>query len=357
MGDDINRRRRDLLRAAAAGFAASHLDRLPGFPEEAGGSGGELAALDRATAWLNSPALTAAELKNKVVLVDFWTYTCINWLRTLPYRRAWSEKYRDHGLVLIGIHSPEFEFEKRLENVRRAVRDFGISYPVAVDSDHLIWQGFDNHYWPALYLLDGRGGIRHRKFGEGGYDESERMIQRLLAEAGQDGFDRELVSVVAQGLEAPADWDNVRSPESYLGYDRSETFASPGGAARDTPRAYTAPPRLALNQWALEGDWTIRGQGAALNRPAGRIVSRFHARDLNLAMGPTRRGGSARFRVLLDGQAPGKAHGLDVDAQGNGTVAEQRLYQLVRQPGAHRRSAVRDLVPRRGAEAFVFTFG
>ena len=356
MADDIDRGRRELLRAAAAGFAASHLDRLPRIPAEPGTTG-ELDALARATTWLNSPALTAAELKGEVVLVDFWTYTCINWLRTLPYLRGWWEKYRGHGLVLIGVHSPEFEFEKRLDNVRRSVRGFRIVYPVAVDSDHLIWQGFDNQYWPALYVLDGSGAVRYRKFGEGGYEESERMIQRLLSDAGQSGFDRQPVSVTSEGAEAAADWSNVKSPESYLGYDRSESFASPGGAAHDHSRAYSLPRRLGLNEWALEGTWTIRGQGATLNRPNGRIVSRFHARDLNLVMGPARQGSSVRFRVLLDGQAPGAAHGVDVDAQGNGAVGEQRLYQLIRQKGT---IADRDFelsFPEGGAEAFVFTFG
>jgi thiol-disulfide isomerase/thioredoxin len=320
-------------------------------------SGGELAALDSATAWLNSEPLTAASLRGKVVLIDFWTYTCINWLRELPYVRAWAEKYKDQGLVVIGVHAPEFPVERDLDNVRRAARDLRVHYPIAVDNDFAIWRAFDNHYWPALYFVDAQGRVRHHHFGEGEYAQSERMIQRLLAEAGAGGISQELVSVVGGGVEAPADWDNLRSPENYVGYGRTQNFASAGGAAPDQRRVYSAPARLGRNHWALSGDWTV-GRGAiVLNETSGRIAYRFHARDLHLVMGPAAPGASVRFRVLVDGQPPGAAHGLDVDAQGNGTVTESRLYQLIRQPGriADRQFEIEFLDP--GVEAFAFTFG
>jgi len=318
---------------------------------------GELPSLGGATGWLNSPPLTPDGLRGKVVLVDVWTYTCINWLRTLPYVRAWADKYKEQGLVVIGVHSPEFAFEKNVDNVRRAAKDMRVNYPIAIDSDSAIWRALKNEYWPALYIVDAQGRIRHHQFGEGDYEQSERIIQQLLAEAGNSGIGHDLVSVDPRGAEAPADWSNLKSPETYVGYDRSEKFASPGGAVLDKPRVYAAPARLKLNGWALLGDWTIRKPSAVLNKPNGRIAYRFHARDLQLIMGPAVPGTSVRFRVLIDGKPTGAAHGVDVDDQGNGTVTEQRMYQLIRQPKpiADRQFEIEFLDS--GVEAFAFTFG
>lgn len=318
---------------------------------------GELLALSRATDWLNSQPLTAAGLRGKVVLIDFWTYTCINWIRQLPYVRAWAEKYRDRGLVVIGVHSPEFAFEKNIDNVRRAASAMRVNYPIAVDSDHVIWRAFKNKYWPALYFVDAQGRIRHHQFGEGEYEQSEMMIQQLLTEAGSGGISSELVVVDGRGAETAADWGSLKSPENYVGYERTENFASPGGAVLDKARVYAAPAQLRFNHWALSGDWTVTNQATVLNKANGRIVYRFHARDLHLVMGPAARGTSVRFRVLIDGQPPGAAHGIDVDAQGNGTVTEQRLYQLIRQPQpiADRLFEIEFLDS--GVEVFVFTFG
>ena len=318
---------------------------------------GELPSFSGATAWLNSPPLSAADLRGNVVLIDFWTYTCINWLRTLPYVRAWAEKYREHGVVTIGVHTPEFSFEHDLQNVRRAAKDMKVSYPIAIDNDYAIWDAFDNHYWPALYLVDAQGHIRYHHFGEGAYEQSEMMIQQLLAEAGIGGIDDELVSVDASGVEAPADWDSLRSAENYVGYERTENFASPGDAVLNSPHVYDFPTRFSLNQWALAGEWTVGEQAIVLNAANGRIAYRFHARDLHLVMGPAARGTSVRFRVFLDGQAPGAAHGSDVDEQGHGTVSDQRLYQLIRQPKpiADRQFEIEFLDA--GVEAFAFTFG
>jgi thiol-disulfide isomerase/thioredoxin len=329
---------------------------LHGFPTELAGQP-ELASLERADEWLNSPPLTAQALRGKVVLVDFWTYTCINWLRTLPYVRAWHEKYHKQGLVVVGVHAPEFSFEKTPSNVRRAVKDLRVDYPVAVDSEHVIWRAFRNQYWPALYFIDAQGRIRHRQFGEGSYEQSEMIVQALLAETGTGGIDREPVSVDARGFEAAADWRNLRSPENYVGYARTESFASAGGATLDKPRMYEVPARLGLNEWALSGDWTVKRETAALNKPNGRVAYRFHARDLNIVMGPAAPGTSVKFRVLIDGQPPGPAHGLDVDEQGHGTVTEQRLHQLIRQPKpiVDRQFEIEFLDP--GVEVFSFTFG
>ena len=304
----------------------------------------ELVSLSQATEWINSPPLTAESLQGRVVLVQFWTYSCINWIRTLPYVRAWDQKYRDRGLVVIGVHAPEFEFERQRANARWGTENFGVDYPVAVDNDFAIWRAFGNQYWPALYLIDGRGRVRYRHFGEGEYEQSERVIQELLAEAGARGVDRSLVSVTPRGVEVAADWDNIKSPETYLGSERSENQVSP-----DT--------RLRLNQWALAGDWRVQKQAAVLEEANGRIVYRFHARDLNLVMGPGAQGKPVRFRVLIDGQPPGRAHGVDVDEQGNGTIAEPRMYQLIRHPGrvGDRQFEIQFLDP--GVEAFVFTFG
>jgi thiol-disulfide isomerase/thioredoxin len=319
--------------------------------------GAELASLDSATEWLNSPPLTAAGLRGKVVLVDFWTYTCINWLRSLPYVRAWAEKYKDQGLVVIGVHTPEFGFEKNLANVRREAKDIGVSYPIAVDNDYTIWRAFNNNYWPALYFVDAEGRVRHHQFGEGDYEQSERVIQELLAEAGGRGIGRELVAVEGRGTEAAADWGSLKSPENYVGYERTENFASPGGLVRDQRQVYAAPVRLRLNHWALSGDWTVGKQATGLDQPGGRMVYRFHARDLHLVMGPAKPGTSVRFRLTIDGQPPGAAHGLDVDDQGYGRVTEQRLYQLIRQPKPieDRLFEIEFLDP--GVEAFAFTFG
>ena len=316
-----------------------------------------LASLERADEWINSPPLTASALRGKVVLIDFWTYTCINWLRTLPYVRAWAEKYRDQGLVVIGVHSPEFAFEKNLDNVRSAVKRLQVGYPVAVDSDHVIWRAFNNQHWPALYFVDAQGRIRHHYFGEGAYEQSEMIIQQLLTEAGAAEVSNMPVSVEGRGVEAAADWKNLKSAENYVGYAQTRNFASPGGAAFDRPRMYELPMRLHLNQWALSGDWTVTGGNAALNKANGSIAYHFHGRDLHLVMGPAAPGTSVRFRVLFEGQPPGAAHGLDVDEQGNGVVSEQRLYQLIRQPGpgADRRFEIQFLDP--GVEAFAFTFG
>jgi thiol-disulfide isomerase/thioredoxin len=318
---------------------------------------GELPSLDSATAWLNSPPLTAAGLRGKVVLIDFWTYSCINWLRSLPYVRAWARKYKEQGLVVIGVHAPEFAFEKNLDNVRRAVKDMRIEYPIAIDNDHALWRAFKNAYWPALYFVDAQGHIRHHKFGEGEYEQSEMILQRLLVEAGTGGIGHALVSVDARGTEAAADWGSLKSPENYVGHERTENFASPGGAVLDKRRVYAAPARLRLNHWALSGEWTVEKQAIVLTKANGRIAYRFHARDLHLVMGPAARGTSVRFRVRIDGQPPGAAHGIDVDDQGNGTVTEQRLYQLIRQPKpiAERQFEIEFLDS--GVEAFAFTFG
>jgi thiol-disulfide isomerase/thioredoxin len=318
---------------------------------------GTLPSLGSATEWLNSPPLTAAGLRGKVVLVDFWTYSCINWLRTLPYVRAWAQTYKDQGLVVIGVHSPEFDFERNVDNVRRATKDMKVDYPVAVDSDHALWRAFSNNYWPALYFVDAQGRIRHHQFGEGDYEQSEAIIQQLLAEAGNSGVRAGLVSVNALGLEAAADWNNLKSPENYVGYERTENFTSPGGAVPDEPRVYTAPTRLGLNHWALTGNWTIQNQAIVLNKSNGRIAYYFHARDLHMVMGPAAPGKTVRFRVLLDGQPPGAAHGVDIDAQGNGTATEQRLYQLIRQPGPVSDRAFEIEFLDSGVEGFSFTFG
>jgi len=318
---------------------------------------GHLPAFEGATGWLNSPPLNQADLEGKVVLADFWTYTCINWLRTLAYVRAWAERYADRGLVVVGVHTPEFPFERDVDNVARAAKDLRVTYPIALDSDYAIWQAFANHYWPAVYIADAQGRIRHHHFGEGGYAECEMVVQRLLREAGRDGIPDDVVAVAAEGFEAQADWANLESPETYLGYEQGRSFASPGRPALDEPHAYTAPDTLSLNQWALAGDWTVERRACVLDQAGGSIAFRFHARDVNLVMGPRRRGASVPFRVALDGEPPGAAHGLDADEHGHGTVDEQRLYQLIRQPApiGDRTFEITFLEP--GVEAYVFTFG
>jgi thiol-disulfide isomerase/thioredoxin len=353
--EDINADRRRFLRRAAMTIVGAHIGRL-GTAAAAGQELRELAALGRAVEWLNSPRLTPSSLAGKVVLVDFWTYTCINWLRTLPYVRAWSQKYAQ-GLVVIGVHTPEFPFERNVDNVRRAMEQMRIEYPIVIDNDYSIWRAFKNQYWPALYFLDARGRIRQHQFGEGEYEQSERAIQRLLSEAGVAGAGNGLVLVDGRGFEAAADWTNLRSPETYVGYERSESFVSRGAAALDQRRAFVPSARLALNQWSIAGEWTMGRQATVLNKASGQIVYRFHARDVHLVMGPSRPGGSVRFRVTIDGQPPGAAHGLDVDESGNGTAVEQRLYQLIRQPKpiVDRTFVIEFLDP--GVEAFAFTFG
>ena len=305
---------------------------------------GHMPSLDGAVEWLNSKPLTTTQLRGKVVLIDFWTYTCVNWTRTLPYVRAWAQKYKASELVVIGVHAPEFGFERGLGNVRWAIQEMGVDYPVAVDSNYGIWNAFHNEYWPAEYLVDVQGRIRYHHFGEGAYDESERAIQALLTEAGRRDVGNALVEVHPRSLEVAADWDDVRSPENFLGSERTNGFVSAGAA-------------LKLNEWELSGDWTVGKKAVVLKKAGGRIAYRFQARDLNLIMGAPRPGASIRFRVLLDGRPPGSSHGGDVDADGYGTVSRQRTYQLIRQPKPviERRFEIEFLEP--GAEAFDFTFG
>jgi thiol-disulfide isomerase/thioredoxin len=323
---------------------------VPDLPTE-----GHLPGFDGATGWLNSPPLSPEELRGKVVLVDFWTYTCINWLRTLGYVRAWAEKYEGRGLVVVGVHTPEFPFEKDEDNVRQAASDMDVGYPIALDPNYAVWSAFANRYWPAVYIADGEGRIRHHQFGEGGYEECERVVQQLLRDAGHDAIGDDLVSVVPEGLEAQADWSDLESPETYLGYQQAQNFATPGEADLDNPHTYAVPESLRLNQWALSGEWTLASGAAVLNGAEGRIAFRFHARDVHLVLRAP--GTSVPFRVLVDGDPPGDAHGLDVDEQGQGTVAEPRLYQLVREPGpvTDRTFEITFLAP--GVEAYVFTFG
>jgi thioredoxin family protein len=287
----------------------------------------------------------------------FWTYTCINWLRTVPYVRAWAARYKEQGLVVIGVHTPEFSFEADVDNVRRAAQERGVTYPIAIDNDRAIWHGFGNHYWPALYFVDATGRVRDHHFGEGDYEESEMRIRQLLAAAGSGGADRASVSFEALGPEVAADWGSLKSPETYVGHQRAEKFASPGGAAANTRHPYVVPPRLRLNQWALSGEWTVKTEAVVLNAAGGRIAYRFHARDLHLIMGPAARRRAVPFRVFIDGQPPSAGHGSDVDDQGNGTVTEPRLYQLIRQSGpiADRQFEIEFLDS--GVEAFAFTFG
>jgi thiol-disulfide isomerase/thioredoxin len=324
---------------------------------EQGGQDGVLSALDNAVGWLNTSPLSASDLRGKVVLVDFWTYTCVNWLRTLPYVRAWASKYAEHGLTVIGVHTPEFPFEQDIDNVRRAVRDMRVDYPVAIDSNYGIWDGFGNQYWPALYFIDADGHLRHTYFGEGEYAQSERTIQRLLTESGARGFDESVVTVDAQGVEVAADWETLGSAETYLGADQTTNFASRGGLSSDSGRGYEAPTALSLNHWALSGEWAVGERASVLRAPHGDIGYQFHARDVNIVLAPSAPGTTERFRVRLDGRPPGIAHGADVDDEGNGTVTEPRLYQLIRQPApiTERRFDIEFLDA--GVEAFVFTFG
>ena len=306
-------------------------------------------SLGGATGWLNSEPLGSAELRGHVVLVNFWTLTCINWLRQEPYVRAWSQAYRDDGLVVIGLHTPEFSFEHEIDRVRQATNERGIDYPVALDNDYEIWSAFDNNAWPALYFVDTEGIVRDDHFGEGRYEESERVIQRLL------GVEREPVSVEGLGVEAEADWNNLRTPETYLGSGRSERFASADGAF-DERRGYQLPDRLRVNHWALAGEWTIGRAKVVLDEADGSIAYRFHARDAHLVLSPGPRG-PIPFRLLLDGEAPRPSHGVDVDEDGNGVLREGRLYQLVRQHDGVRERTLEITFLEPGAEAYAFTFG
>ncbi len=334
-----------MMKAAPAAAAAENL------PVE-----GSLPPLSGAVQWLNSPPLTAESLKGKVVLVDFWTYSCINCLRSIPYVRAWAEKYKDQGLVVIGVHAPEFPFEKNIDNVKSAVARLKIDYPVAIDNDYAIWRAFNNEYWPADYFIDAEGRIRHHYFGEGDYAESEKVIQQLLAEAGKGNLPANVVSVSATGAEAASDEADVKSPETYIGYMRAENFASPGGAVSDAAHDYSVAD-LKLNDWGLAGAWTVGGQYATLDKKDGAISYRFHARDLHLVLGPGADGAPVHFRVTIDGAAPGESHGADVDANGEGVVTENRLYQLVRQTGpiVDRTFTIEFLDP--DVQAYAFTFG
>ena len=317
---------------------------------------GQLPAFTGATTWINSPPLTPQQLRGKVVVVDFWTYSCINCLRALPYVRAWAEKYKDQGLVVIGVHTPEFAFEKSEANVRDAVRRLGVDYPVAMDNDFAIWRAFKNQYWPAHYFIDAQGRIRHHHFGEGDYEGSERVIQQLLKEAGAADVAADVVQIQAQGAEAAAAMDQLGSPETYVGYARAENFRSPGGLARDAVKTYVASP-LDLNDWSLVGRWRVTREHAELAAAGGRVSFRFKARDLHLVMGPGATGATPRFRVLIDGQAPGADAGSDIDAKGVGRIDQQRLYQLIRQSGAVRERTFEIEFLDPGAQVFAFTFG
>jgi cytochrome c biogenesis protein CcdA/thiol-disulfide isomerase/thioredoxin len=337
---------------SASVLAANAVDTQPALDDE-----GPMPDLSGAAAWLNSPPLNSKELRGTVVLVDFWTYSCINCLRALPYVEGWAAKYKDAGLVVIGVHTPEFAFEKERANVEKAVRDLKISYPVAIDSDYKIWKAFNNEYWPAHYFIDGKGRIRYHHFGEGEYDESERVIQELLKENGAQLASSGIIAVSGAGAEAAADTANRLSPETYVGYHRAEHFASTEAIAQDSKRTYAPQPRLSLNQWALGGSWTVGAESAVLQTAPGKIVFRFHARDLHLVLGTTKDGKPVRFTVKLDGTAPGDDHGTDVDNKGSGTVQDHRLYQLIRQKGPveDRTFEIEFLDP--GVQAFAFTFG
>ncbi|VVQ38100.1 Protein DipZ [Pseudomonas fluorescens] len=342
-----------MAQVPTSGSAMKAADKTPGaLPIE-----GNLPPLDGAVQWLNSPPLTAQALKGKVVLVDFWTYSCINCLRSLPYVKAWAEKYRDQGLVVIGVHAPEFAFERDVGNVTKAIKDLGINYPVAIDNDFKVWRAFNNQYWPAHYFADAQGRIRYHHFGEGEYAESERVIQQLLREAGAEKVADGLINASAEGVQLAPDMNEVQSPETYVGYQRAEHFVPETSLVPDKVSAYTPPPQLALNDWSLDGQWNVGSERAIASAPASRIVYRFHARDLHLVLGPGTDGKPVRFKVLIDGKAPGDAHGTDVAPDGSGSVTEQRLYQLVRQTGGvtDRTFSIEFLDP--GVSAYAFTFG
>jgi cytochrome c biogenesis protein CcdA/thiol-disulfide isomerase/thioredoxin len=348
----------DVLPAQAPAAGAAMMRAAASTPGQPLPVEGTLPSLAGATGWLNSPPLDAPALRGKVVLVDFWTYSCINCLRAMPYVREWAERYRDHGLVVIGVHAPEFAFERNLANVQRAVKDLKVTYPVAIDNDFAIWRGFNNKYWPAHYFIDAQGQIRAHHFGEGNYAQSEQIIRQLLREAGNTlPGDDAPVAMALDGVARQADMDNLKSPETYLGHARAENFASPGGQRQDQPADYTVPATLQHNQWALAGRWTVGNEDARLETRGGRIAFRFHARDLHLVLAPGEDGKPVRFRVRIDGQPPGAAAGGDISADGDGRVDENRLYQLIRQSGAvqERTFEIEFLDP--GVHAYAFTFG
>jgi thiol-disulfide isomerase/thioredoxin len=314
-------------------------------------------SLAGATAWLNTAPISPQELRGKVVLIDFWTYTCINWRRTVPSLRAWVERYGKSGLLLVGAHSPEFPFEKDMDNVRQFTRELGVTWPVAVDTDFSIWRAFGNEYWPALYVFDAKGRLRHQVFGEEGYPEAERVIRQLLEEAGQRDIGAKPVTVDPNPFEKPADWKDLRSPENYLGERRTVGFSSPGGIVSGAPHGYEVPSKMSLNRWALSGTWNVGPDRSVAASAGAKLADRFHARDLHLVMAPESRGNAIRFRVRLDGKPPGSSHGVDVDADGNGTLKDQRMYQLIRQAGPiqDRTFEIEFLDP--GAGVWSFTFG
>jgi len=317
---------------------------------------GPMPELAGAVAWLNSAPLSRESLRGKIVLVNFWTYSCINSLRELPYIKSWAAKYKDAGLVVVGVHAPEFGFEKERANVENAVRELKITFAVPIDSDHRIWQAFKNEYWPADYFIDGKGRIRYRHYGEGEYDKSERVIQELLRENGAAVVDAGTVRISADGAEAPPS-DDVRSPETYVGYARTEKFASPGRLARDSARVYSVPARPSLNQWGLGGSWNVGAESAVLEQAPGKIAFRFHSRDLHMVLAPPKNGKPVRFRVKLDGAAPGADRGVDAKADGAGELRQPRMYQLIRQKGGSRERLFEIEFLDPGAQAFSFTFG
>ena len=361
MPADSCRRRVPLSRvvvvAVALGCAAVTARRAEAQDTQSIVGSSPLYGLAGATGWLNSKPLTATELKGKIVLVDFWDYSCINCIRAVPYVRAWAERYKNSGLVVIGVHTPEFDFEKEMPNVEKAVQKFDITYPVALDSEYKIWKAFHNQYWPAEYFIDAKGKVRYEHFGEGDYDQSERWIQKLLKEASATPMPAGAASVQGEGVQAAADMKDIRSPETYIGYERARNFSSPGDFKRDSVKSYTEPKRLSLNDWGLAGDWIVHPQLAILNTAGGKIMYRFHARDLNLVLGPSDDGRPVRFRVIVDGQPPEENHGVDTDAQGNGVVDSFRLYQLVRQKGAIKDHNFTIEFEGAGVQAFSFTFG
>ena len=339
-------------------MAGGHAVMMSGKPSEGLPIEGEMPSLSGAIAWLNSPALSPEELRGKIVLVDFWTYSCINCLRALPYVKTWFAKYKDHGLVVIGVHAPEFAFEKDPANVKRAVSELGITYPVALDNSYAIWQGFNNQYWPAHYFIDAAGHIRSHHFGEGDYEESEQIIRQLLVQAGYTNLPAPgMESSTAVGVQAAADEAHDRSPETYLGYARAQNFRSPGGLVQDRLQTYVIPPSLDLNQWGLTGTWVVDPEKAELRKSPGKIVYRFFARDLHLVLGPGPDGKPIRFRVQLDGLPPAANHGADTDANGDGVVREQRLYQLIRQATAVGEHVFSIEFLDNDVQAYSFTFG
>ena len=344
------------ISASAPGFIRSFAHRLAGeprqFPDE-----GALPGFEGATGWLNSEPLTPHGLRGRVVAVQFLTYTCVNWLRTLPYARAWAAKYAEHGLTLVGVHTPEFGFERNVDNIVTALRDLDVPYPIAIDSDYGVWRAFSNHYWPALYVADEGGRIRYHHFGEGEYEMSEMVIQQLLTGAGATGFDPSFVSVEPRGTEVAADWRNLGSPETYLGAQQASGYASPDGAYVGRSHAYGPADDLRLNEWAPTGTWTIAQHASVLNEPNGRIAFRFRARDVNLVMGPPAPGTAIPYRVFVDGHAPSADHGTDVDEEGRGTLDQQRLYQLIRRTNAIDTALFEIEFLDAGAEAYCFTFG